>query len=46
MKTLIIVRHGDARRDDITLTDLQHPLASRGRSQTAAAVAWFSSLGY
>lgn len=46
MKTLIIVRHGNAARDDVTLTDAQRPLTPQGRRETAAAVADFTSLGH
>lgn len=45
MKHLIIIRHGDAKRDDAALTDEQRPLAPLGRRQTAAATADFSTLG-
>jgi phosphohistidine phosphatase len=44
MKHLIIIRHGDAKRDDAALTDEQRPLAPLGRRQTAAATADFSTL--
>lgn len=45
MKYLIIIRHGDAKRDDVALTDAQRPLAPLGRRQTAAAADEFSTLG-
>jgi len=45
MKHLIIMRHGDARRDDVTLTDAQRPLSPLGRRQTQAAAAEFSAPG-
>jgi len=42
MKHLIIIRHGDAKRDDVTLTDAQRPLAQTGcRQADAAAVDFF-----
>ena len=45
MKYLIIIRHGDARRDDVTLTDAQRPLSPLGRRQTLAAATDFSAPG-
>lgn len=45
MKTLVIVQHGEAGRDDVALADTQRPLTPRGRHETAAAVTKFISLG-
>ena len=44
MKTLILVRHGDAYRDDVTLQDTERPLTPRGRRESAAAARRLASL--
>jgi len=45
IKTLVVVRHGDARRDEVVLSDVERPLTPRGRRETAAAASKFATLG-
>lgn len=45
MKHLVIIRHGEACRDDMTLNDIQYPLSRRGRRETTVAVSEFAVLG-
>lgn len=46
MKTLIIAAHGEARRDNVAMSDAARPLTPKGRRETSAAAAEFKSLGY
>lgn len=46
MKTLVLLAHGVASRDDIALPDAERPLAPQGRRETAAAATEFKTMGH